>query len=280
MPAISTNGIVVTKDEMKLSFKLGGIVKRIAVQEGQEVRKGQVLAQIELTEVNAQLQQQQQLAAKAKRDLERGERLYADQVISLEQLQNLRTQASLAGAGLSAARFNQGYSTITAPRDGVILRKLAEQSELVPAGQPVVVLGARDRGYVVQVALADREIVQLKIGDSANVRMDAFPGRSFNGKVTEVSSAADEKTGMFPAEVRFDAAGLPLVSGLVARVSVIPASAVAVSAHLRPRCGDRLWRCANRECLRAERRPCQASQCPRGIHAGCTGGAGGRPERR
>ncbi len=63
------------------------------MREGQEVKKGDRLAEIELTEVNAQVEQAHQLAEKAKRDMERGERLYSDQVISLEQLRDLRTQA-------------------------------------------------------------------------------------------------------------------------------------------------------------------------------------------
>ena len=107
---------------MRLSFKLGGVVRRIAVQEGDEVKQGQRLAEIELAEVGAQVEQARQLADKAQRDLERGERLHADQVISLEQLQDLRTQASVARAGLKSAQFNLGFSTIVAPRDGVVLR--------------------------------------------------------------------------------------------------------------------------------------------------------------
>ena len=88
---------------------------------------GLKLAEIELTEVNAQVEQARQLAEKARRDMERGERLYNDQVISLEQLQDLRTQASVAQAQLNGAEFNRGYAVITAPGDGVILRKLAEE---------------------------------------------------------------------------------------------------------------------------------------------------------
>lgn len=164
-PAISTNGIVATKDEMRLSFKMGGVIKAIHVAQGQSVSRGEKLAEIELTEVNAEVEQVQQLELKAKRDLERGERLYADQVISLEQLQDLRTQYAMSAARLKSARFNRGYSVITAPRDGVVLRKFAEERELTAAGAPVLLLGARDRGYVVKAALSDREIVQLKLGD-------------------------------------------------------------------------------------------------------------------
>ena len=96
VPPIDTNGIVVTKHEMRLSFKMGGLVRRIYVQEGDVVKQGQRLAEIELTEVNAQVEQARQMAEKAARDLKRGENLYADQVISLEQLQDLRTQAAMA----------------------------------------------------------------------------------------------------------------------------------------------------------------------------------------
>jgi len=225
VPPIDTNGIVATKHEMRLSFKMGGVVRRIHVQEGDVVKQGQRLADIELTEVEAQVEQAKQLAEKAARDLKRGENLYADQVISLEQLQDLRTQAALAEAQFKSARFNQGYSVITAPRDGVVLRKLVEERELVPAGTPVLVFGESDRGFVVRAALADREIVNVKIGDKGEIRMDAFPGQAMTGTVVEVASAADVKSGMFPIEVHFDSPPPRLVSGLVARLRLAPQTA-------------------------------------------------------
>jgi membrane fusion protein, multidrug efflux system len=226
-PSIETNGIVATKDEMRLSFKVAGVIRTISVEEGQTVKQGQKLAEIELTEINAQVAQAQALKEKSERDLARGERLYADEVISLEQLQDLRTQASLQTAQLAGAEFNRGYSVITAPHDGVVLRKLSQERELVPAGQPVLVIGGRSRGYVVRAALSDREIVQLKLGDPAEIRMDAYPGRSVTGAVSEIANAADEKSGMFPVEVRFETVPVALASGLVAKLRVVPASARA-----------------------------------------------------
>jgi len=223
-PAITTNGIVATKDEMRLSFKVAGVIKKIYVEEGQTVRQGERLAEIELTEINAQVAQVRALTEKAQRDLDRGERLYADQVISLEQLQDLRTQASLQKAQLQGVEFNLGYSVITAPQDGVVLRKLSQERELVPAGQAIVVLGARNRGYVVRAALSDREVVQLKLGDAAEILMDAYPGQAIDGTITEIANAADDKSGMFPVEVRFGSTPVPLASGLVAKLRIWPAS--------------------------------------------------------
>ncbi len=224
LPAISANGIVANKDEIRLSFKVGGVIRNIDVQEGSTVEQGQTLAAIELTEVNAQVEQARQLATKAQRDLARGENLYADQVISLEQLQNLRTQAALAQAQRKSTEFNRGYSVITAPGAGVVLRKLAEERELVPAGQPVIILGGADKGFVVRSALSDREIVTVKLGDRGTVQLDAFPNQTFNAVLTEIASASDAATGLFDIELRFEQAPAGLVSGLVARIRLLPSA--------------------------------------------------------
>jgi RND family efflux transporter MFP subunit len=223
-PAIVTNGVVANKDEMRLSFKVSGVIRRIYVEQGVAVHAGQKLAEIEQTEINAQLEQSRALAEKAHRDLARGERLYADQVISLEQLQDLRTQDATAQAQLKSVEFNRGYAFITAPGDGVVLRKLAQERELVPAGQAVLLVGAHGRGYVVRADLADRELVQLKLGDPAEVHLDAYPQASITGTLSEIASAADEKTGMFPVEIRLQTLPGALASGLVAKLRLLPAA--------------------------------------------------------
>jgi membrane fusion protein, multidrug efflux system len=228
-PSIRTNGLLANKDEIRLAFKVGGVIRKLAVSEGEHVRKGQRLAEIEQTEVNAQVEQARQAHEKSKRDATRGERLYEDKVISLEQLQDLRTQAAMTEAALNSAEFNSNYAAIVAPRDGTVLRRLAEERELVSAGTPVLVLGAQDKGFIVSTGLADREIVQVQIGDAALIRLDALPDATLKGKVTEVASAADAASGMFRIEVTLDPTDLPLKSGLVAKLTVVPASASAGS---------------------------------------------------
>src|SRR4051812_24408700 len=91
-PAIRTNGLLANKDEIRLAFKVGGVIRSITVSQGEHVLKGQKLAEIEQTEINAQVEQAREAQEKSQRDVQRGERLYADKVISLEQLQDLRTQ--------------------------------------------------------------------------------------------------------------------------------------------------------------------------------------------
>jgi RND family efflux transporter MFP subunit len=226
--AIVSTGIISAADELKLSFKLGGVIKAITVREGERVTAGQLLAELVPTEINAQLIQVQQLNDKAQRELARGERLYADQVIALEQLQSLRTQASVVAAQLQAASFNSGFVRVTAPSAGTVMRKLVEAHEIVAPGQPVLVLGASEKGYIVRAALADREAVQLQVGDTATVLLDALPGQTLTGRVSVVGGAAQVANGLFPIEIQLDATNANLVAGLVAQVNI---HSIAASKH-------------------------------------------------
>jgi multidrug efflux system membrane fusion protein len=81
-PAIETNGIVVTRDELSLSFKVAGIIREINVAEGQSVKRGQRLASLELAEIDARLASARELSAQAERDLLRGTELRTDNLSS------------------------------------------------------------------------------------------------------------------------------------------------------------------------------------------------------
>jgi membrane fusion protein, multidrug efflux system len=219
-PPVVTTGIVTAADELKLSFKLGGLIQHIAVREGERVTQGQLLAELAPAEINAQLTQVQQMNEKAQRDRQRGERLYADQVIALEQLQNLRTQAKVAAAQLQSANFNSGFVRITAPAAGIIMRKLVEAHEVVAPGQPVLILGASRKGYIVRAGLADREVVQLQAGDVATASLDAMPDKLLTGHVSVIGGAANVENGLFPIEVQLQASDANLVAGMVAQLHI------------------------------------------------------------
>ncbi len=224
-PVLQLHGVIANRDELRLAFKVGGVIERISVEAGVAVHAGQLLAQIEPAEIDAQQAQARELDAKAARDLERGEKLYADEVLSLEQLQNLRTQRQVAAAQLRAVQFNRQYARIAAPADGVVLYRLASAHEQVSAGQAVLVVSSARRGYVLRAAVADRELPSLKLGLDATVTLDAAPGALVRGSVTEVSRAADSATGLFPVEITLVPVKFPLASGMVASARLQPGGA-------------------------------------------------------
>jgi RND family efflux transporter MFP subunit len=232
--AVRVVGLLAPKDEARLAFKVGGVVERVGVDEGARVRRGEVLATLKQAEIAASVEQARAAAAKAERDLARGQALYADGVATQEQVDDLTTAARVARAALATAEFNSRYARIEAPADGLVLRRLAEPAELVQAGQPVLVVGGLDRGWIVKASLADRDVVAAAVGDAARVTFDAWPGRTFPGRVTVVSTAADAATGTFPVEVQVEPGDARFVQGLVAKVALAPRGAHVAAAPVVP----------------------------------------------
>jgi len=221
---LTATGTLGPKEEVPLSFKIGGVVGRVLVDEGQIVRTGDTLAALDLSEIDAAVARARSGADKAARDLARAQRLYADTVATLEQVQDAQTGRDVAAAELESAAFNRRYAVIVAPSAGVILKRSAEPGELAQAGTAVLTLGSRARGVVFRAALADRDAVQVALGDRAEVRFDALPDRAFAGTVTEIAAAADPQTGTYRVEVALPAAA-GLASGLVGRVDIRPRAA-------------------------------------------------------
>ncbi|MGD8289060.1 MAG: efflux RND transporter periplasmic adaptor subunit [Gemmatimonadota bacterium] len=239
---ITATGTFGPRDEVELSFKIGGVVDRVAVDEGDRVTSADVLASLDLAEIDAALTRARSAADKAERDLARVRRLYADSVATLSQLQDSETAAEVAGADLRAAEFNRRYAVITAPSGGVILGRTVEPGETVSPGTTALILGSRARGAVVRVGLADRDVVRVKPGAEATATFAALPGRTFRGRVTEIAATASPGVGTYAVEVSLDGADA-LPAGLVGSVEIRPeegirAAVVPVEAVLEAD-GDR-----------------------------------------
>lgn len=219
---ISTSGRLTSKAEVSLSFKTPGFIETIFVDEGARVQQGQLLAKLDLAEINAQVQQAEAGFAKAQRDLDRVEALYRDSVATLEQFQDAETALEIATSALEIASFNQTHSEIRAPANGRILRRMAEDNELVNPGQPILTLGSSKEGWVVRVGLSDRDVVKLRLNDTANLHFDAYPSSVFSGNITEVAEAADPMTGTFEVEITITDPAHVLKSGFIARVDLMP----------------------------------------------------------
>lgn len=229
---ITASGLVRAREELALAFKTGGILRELRVEAGQPVRAGQLLAALEMPELDAQLTQAEETLAKAERDLARASSLRERGLIAVQAEQDAQTQRDVAAAARDAARFNRTHAVISAPADGVVLQKLAEARETVAPGQPVLVVGRADRGWVLRAGLTDRDAVRVRPGQSATVTLDAWPAQRLNGTVRTVAAASDPRTGTVEIEVNLPANGQRLVSGLVGRVSLSPAPAAASKAAL------------------------------------------------
>lgn len=197
---IAVSGQYTTDDETLLSFKTGGVINDILVKEGDRVHTGQLLATLNLTEINTQVAQAQLGYEKAQRDYQRAVNLYKDSVATLEQFQNAKTALDIATEQMNAARFNLSYSEIHAPQDGYVLRKLANPGQVITSGTTVLQTnGAGGGNWMLRVGLSDREWAAIRVGDKARMDIDGQPAP---GAVSRKSEGIDPVSGTFTADIR------------------------------------------------------------------------------
>jgi multidrug efflux system membrane fusion protein len=236
LPPIVLTGTLGAKEEIPLAFKVGGVLARIAVEPGQVVREGDVLAELSMGEIDAQVSAAREARDKAHRDFTRAERLFADSIVTTTQFDDARTARDVTEAQHRAAEFNRQYAVVRAPADGIVLRRHAEPAQLVAANATIVTLRTDRRGLVLRAAAADKDAVRIKPGTSATVTFDAFPDERFRGRVERVGISATPGSGTYEVEISVaaDAAAgaaagaVRMASGLIGRASITVRSPEAV----------------------------------------------------
>ncbi len=232
-PAIEAAGTAALRREIPLGFTTPGQIARITVQEGDLVRRGQVLATLDMTSVGASLEAADAERDRAGAELGRLKQLYAQGWITKARLEAAEAAARSASANVSARRFSLQTAQVVAPANGIVLSRTAEPGQIIDAGMPVVTLGDASSGFVLRVLLADRDAVRVRAGVPAEVRFDALPGTVLTGPVIEVGGRSDRGTGAFTAEIALPA-DPRLRSGLVGRATIATPAAGAATRLVIP----------------------------------------------
>lgn len=221
---IQASGQFTTNDETFLSFKTGGIIQKIYVKEGENVQRGQLLATLDMTELNAMVNQASIAFEKANRDLKRTQQLYKDSVATLEQFQNTQSAFDLAKEQLVAARFNLEHAQIRATQNGVILKKLANMGQIVAPGTPILeTSGKGNSNWILRVALSDRDWAMIKKGDSALVEVEALDMHKMKALVDSKAENIDPMTGSFSIDIMLlNAEHINIASGMFGKVTLLP----------------------------------------------------------
>lgn len=221
IPVIAS-GVLASKTQSNLSFLTGGIIRSIHVSEGEIVDKNEVLAKLDLTEINSRVYQANLALKKAQRDFKRIKNLYTDSVATLEQYQDIKTSMDFAESALQIANFNKKYSEIRAPEKGKILKLLKEVNEIAAPGYPVLVFASTEADWVLRVNVPDRDIVRLQYGDSALIQFDAYPGLEFSGIIIEMANSSNVLNGTYGVEIKLIDLPEKLVTGLIGNVNLFP----------------------------------------------------------
>ncbi len=221
---VETSGQFTTEDETYLSFKTGGIVKHAFVKEGDAVKKGQLLASLDMTEIQAQVQQAKIAFEKAQRDNQRAGNLYRDSVATLEQFQNSKTALDIAQQQLNGATFNAQYSEIRAGKDGYVLRKFINDGQVIGPGTPAFqVNGAGNQQWVLKVVVSDKDWSSIEKGDQAFITQNNSSSEKVPGKVINKSEGTDPITGTMWVTIKPNSGMLKrTATGSFGKAQIIP----------------------------------------------------------
>lgn len=256
--SMELSGEVVPRYESRLGFHVGGKIIARKVEVGSVVKRGQVLMQLDATDL--QLSQAQAKAAVsgadsqlalARADLERYRELRAKNFVSQAVLdakeasykaaQSAHDQAS---AGLKVQANQSSYTTLVADAEGVVTALDAEVGQVVPPGSPVVRL-ARTGAIEVKVSIPEDRVEAIRQAKSVTVRTWAQRDNAVPGVVREIAPAADPATRTFIARVALSKATADIRLGMTATVNLSvplpPSIRVPLTALLNDQGKTSVW---------------------------------------
>lgn len=224
-------GEVRAQSEPDLAFRIGGKISRRLVDVGEQVKKGQPLAELDASDVGLQLvAARAQLASEesdlslANSELERYQSLLDRQLVSksqydarvsAQQAAEARVRQAQAQARVSGNQAD--YAVLRAPADGVVSQRLAEAGQVVAAGQTVFVLAEQGQREVA-ISVPEQSAGLFTPGREMAVELWSQPGKRFPAKLREIAPAADSQARTFAARVSFDPGDVRTEIGQSARV--------------------------------------------------------------
>jgi HlyD family secretion protein len=250
---VSATGKIQPETEVKISPEVAGEIIELPVEDGMKVKKGALLVKIKPDSYKALLEQQEAAISSAKatnlqqratmlktgQDLKRAEDMYAKKTISIQEYNAAQAAADVAKntyesslheieraeAGSSQARDQLSKTTVYSPIDGTVTilnSKLGER--IVATGQfaGTEVMRVADLNHMeARVDVNENDVVNVKVGDKANVKIDAYGDRKFHGTVYQIAntgtttgSGTQEEVTNFQVKVRIDDHDVPLKPGL------------------------------------------------------------------
>lgn len=221
-------GNIEAVEQASLYSHITGYLRKIYVDEGDTVKKGQLLAEIDAPDIV-----QEYRKAKADYDLKavtlkRNTELLKEQVISEQEYDTLMAETEEAKAKLDNAAANMGYTRVTAPFSGSIARRFKYPGDLINSGtkggdSPIFLI-VNEKELRVAVSVPQNELANIQVGRVADIHIDAVPNHVFEGKISRLDALLDETTKTQRVLIDLEGDDPGVHAGMFASVSLHTAS--------------------------------------------------------
>lgn len=241
---VHASGEIESSERAIISTRLMGFITGIKVKPGDRVRKGQLLATISNDDILAKRAQAQAMVREseaalndAKKDLDRYEKLYESQSASQKEYENVALHYNSVKAKNEAARQMQkeaeamlAYSNLTAPFNGVVTQRNADEGSMANPGAPILVV-EQSGSYNVSTFVSERDIAKIRSGARAEVVIKSTSAK-IKGVVSEVSPSSQLSGGQYRVKIRIaDQDAKDLYAGMYVHVSIEASDTVSEAAN-------------------------------------------------
>ncbi len=185
---------------VSVNAQLGGALLEVRAEEGTRVRAGQLLAQIDARELEAQLRAAEAVLTFADATAKRSAELFGKQIVTAAE--NERDQSALASARATATQLKTrlDFARIESPIDGVVTARFVQSGDIVSSNTRLFTVSDLST-LVVRLPVSELEVSQLRAGASVDLSVDALAGARFPGRIRRIFPAADSVTRLIPVEV-------------------------------------------------------------------------------
>lgn len=218
--AIYATGTVEPTIMIPIAPRTAGHLAEMAGNEGQTVRKGDILARLEDTEQQAAIAELTAKLTFASADFKRKQQLYKAQSVSRDILEAAKADLESLTAQLEKAKAQAGYLTLISPADGLIIKRDGEIGEMIGAAQPIFYISCC-APLRITAEVDEEDIPQVREGQDVLIQSDAFPDQVFQGKISSITPKGDPVARSYRVRMTFDNQASPLRIGMTAETNII-----------------------------------------------------------
>lgn len=213
LPAEKVDGLALPFKSVTVSSPVQEIIAEIAVEEGDAVKKNDVLARLRDEKEKIDFRRYEKVYEKRQFDYEASQNLLKENIMSREQALAAEAELELAKVDYDLAKVNLGEKTIQSPLDGIVIRKFLEDGESVDRVEPLFEIVNIDQLYL-QFFLEPRLVRNLGEGDEIAFSVASDSGTTKRAKVDFISASADASSGLFRVKLLVENAGHKIKAGL------------------------------------------------------------------
>ncbi len=197
-----------------------GVLEKIFVEEGDTVKKGQLLAQLDVEQLSLEVAQLSATSKKLKKELDRQKSLFKRKLTSSDALDRARFEFQSQNAQYKISKLKLNYASIRAPIDGMIIERHVKAGNLIKNNDPLFKV-VDPTSLVAVMFLPEKEMANIKKNQAILLAVDALNGSIITGNVDRIRPSIDITTGTFKVVAKLNNPDQLLQNGMFGKVEVV-----------------------------------------------------------